>query len=157
MPSMSYSGFFYAHAPKEIKEKQAKKRKQQTQRTLKSKLHSLVTKEGEGKVLLQRWYQDRRKEMTGICENCGEPSSKENPVYWKWSCCHLLPKEHFTSVKLNKYNFLELCISCHVLYDRNFETARKMKVFTVAKERFQLFKNEIADVEQKRINPYLLK
>lgn len=92
------------------------------------------------KAEMDLWFLQQRKLLTGICLNCGQPSEKNNEKYWKWSCCHILPKKKeygFPSVATNMDNCLELCIKCHTLFDRNWMTAAQMPVFNIAIEKFK--------------------
>lgn len=106
---------------------------------------------------LNQWYLDRRKEMIGFCKNCGKRSCKTNDKFWKWSIAHILPKNNFKSISLNKSNWIELCIDCHTLYDRDWETASKMFVWEYIIKKYNLFKDQIAEEEKRRIpNQFLL-
>jgi len=105
---------------------------------------------------LQLWFSDRRKEMIGGCENCGKRSCKDNEKFWKWSIAHVLPKSIFKSVNKSQFNWIELCVDCHNTYDRDWETASKMPVFKLAIEKFNLFKDQIAEEEKRRIPDCLL-
>ena len=67
---------------------------------------------------MQKWFDDRRKEMTGKCCLCGGRTEKFNDITYKRSIHHLFEKRKnmFPSVSTNKFNFLELCFydnSCH--------------------------------------------
>jgi hypothetical protein len=100
---------------------------------------------------LEEWFIERRKEMTGVCLNCNKSSPKHNEKYWKWGLAHLLPKSIFNSIKTNKDNWLELCLDCHQKYDSNWDTAQKMDVFKIAKEKYLLFEDKISHEEIRRI------
>jgi hypothetical protein len=100
---------------------------------------------------MSQWYEDRRKEMTGVCIETGKASSKNSDAFFRWSICHILPKKEFPSVATHPDNWMELNIESHTLYDRNWMTASKMKCIEVAKEKFKKFEPFIAQEERKRI------
>lgn len=100
---------------------------------------------------LSEWFDQRRKEMTGVCCNCGNGSHKHSDVYFRFSIAHVLPKNIFKSIAVHPSNCLELCITCHTFYDRSFADAAKMPCFPLAVEKFKLFENDIAAQEQRRI------
>lgn len=64
---------------------------------------------------LDRWFEDRRREMTGKCSLCPNKSYKNNDERYRWSCHHLLDKRKsmFPSLALHPVNFLEVCHNCH--------------------------------------------
>jgi len=70
---------------------------------------------------LTAWFDERRKEMTGRCKNCGKRSEKNSNQYFKFSICHILPKARFKSVATHPDNWIELCFwgdnSCHTNMD----------------------------------------
>lgn len=68
--------------------------------------------------VLDRWFEERRKEMTGKCCLCGGKSEKHNDETYRRSCHHLLEKRKgmFPSLATHPVNFLEVCFygnSCH--------------------------------------------
>lgn len=122
---------------------------------LKSKVAALGRTE-VNKILIppkKDWFMIKREEMKGVCENCGEPSPKENTKYYKWGICHILPKEHFGSIAwlTDVRIWWEACIPCHTRYDRNWYTAEQMPIFPELVRRFKLFQDRIAEDERKRI------
>lgn len=68
-----------------------------------------------GETALDKWFEDRRKEMTGKCSLCSNKSYKSNDDRYRWSCHHLLDKRKkmFPSLALHPMNFLEVCHDCH--------------------------------------------
>jgi hypothetical protein len=102
------------------------------------------------------WYNYHVLHCDWICENCKSPIIA---VSWeeKISCqSHILPKEHFPSVALNKLNhmllagFLSDC-GCHYKYDFSWEKAEKMPVFELAISRFLSFKKYLSAKEVLRL------
>src|SRR5438270_13547789 len=89
-----------------IPKKSAKKIKQEAEEK-KGNKHPAAAKE--------RWFQERRKEMSGFCKNCGKPSSKNSNEYFRFSIAHILAKRKnmFPSVALHPDNWIELCNDCH--------------------------------------------
>ena len=89
-----------------------------------------ITERGESEIW--DWFLDRRKEMTGICKNCGEETSKNDDKYFHYSICHILEKSNFPSVATNENNFIELCYfgnSCHSNMDHKKLTVQDMNCF----------------------------
>lgn len=117
--------------------------------SLKDDPNNLILKEENDK--LQKWYLDRKKQMCGECQNCGNKNCKHNDKFWKWSIAHVLPKNIFKSINTNDNNWLELCIDCHTAFDRSWEDASKMPVFKFAIIQFNLFKDQISEEEKRRI------
>jgi hypothetical protein len=71
-----------------------------------------------GDSILDRWFEDRRKEMTGKCALCGGKTEKDNDETYRRSIHHLFDKRPtmFPSVATHPDNFLEVCFwgnSCH--------------------------------------------
>ena len=139
MPSMSYNGYFYAHAPQELKDKLelkskykkekklAKQREQNKIRHLENSQDSIAANK---QIELNEWFAARRKQMTGFCKNCGGKSCKDNDKYWKFSIAHILPKSKVKSVATNPLNFIELCFfgnSCHTNFDNGILEMQDMK------------------------------
>lgn len=103
---------------------------------------------------LSNWFNSRRKEMTGVCAECGNGSHKHSDVYFRFSVAHILPKKKaygFPSVATHPLNWVELCMKCHTVFDSNWATASKMKSFAIARERFRQFEDAIAPEERRRI------
>jgi hypothetical protein len=108
---------------------------------------------------LQKWFEDRRKEMTGVCVNCGGKSCKDDDKYWKYSIAHLLPKNHFKSISTNENNWLELCHfgnSCHANYDNKMLDIMDMSCFDTIIQKFVKIYPHIAQEEKRRIPPILI-
>ena len=114
-------------------------------------------KAGKDYAELDRWFKDRRKEMVGVCTECGKTTSKHNDKYYKWSICHIVPKSLIKSVATNEFNWIELCQQHHQEYDNTFDRAAAMMCFGEVKQKFQLFKHLIPPEELRKVNPHLLK
>ncbi len=107
---------------------------------------------------LNKWFYDRRLQMTGNCLNCNRNSSKDSDIYYKYSIAHILPKSEtngFPSVATDPNNWLELCIDCHTRYDSNWENARKMEVWQYAKFKFSLFKHKVTEKHKKALENFV--
>lgn len=94
---------------------------------------------------MDRWFIERRKEMTGYCCECGKKSFKEDDKYYKWSLAHIIKKSIFNSVSTHPNNFLELCWLHHQEFDSSYENAQKMNCWSLAKERFEIMKPSITE------------
>src|ERR1700684_2181963 len=69
---------------------------------------------------LDEWFQERRKEMVGVCScGCAEPSSKKDDLYYRFCICHIYPKAIFKSVATHPLNWIELNFwkGCHTTFD----------------------------------------
>lgn len=73
---------------------------------------------------MDRWFETRRKELTGLCLFCGGKTERDNDDTYRCSVAHLLEKKkgRFPSVKTHPENSLELCFygnSCHTNFDNH--------------------------------------
>lgn len=108
---------------------------------------------------LTRWFEDRRKEMTGRCRHCGNISCKQNDEYYKFSIAHILPKRIFHSVATHPLNWIELCFwenSCHTNFDNNTLDLIDLNCFDLIIERFVAMYPSIDPKERKYIPEALL-
>lgn len=161
-PTLGYGGYSYNCAPQELKDKIGSKQKvaarnKANKNALSRKLHEAQNVVSGAE--LQRWFEDRRKEMTGICANCGGTSCRDNEKYWKFSIAHLLPKAYFPSVKTHEYNWIELCHfnnSCHTNLDNKMLDLIDMNCFSEIVTKFCIIYPSIAPNEKKRIPEVLL-
>lgn len=65
---------------------------------------------------LDRWFEERRKELVGTCQcGCGQPSQKKDDTFYRGSCCHIFPKSIFKSTATHPLNFVERAMfgGCH--------------------------------------------
>ena len=112
----------------------------------------------KGSAELQRWFEERHKEMTGFCKNCGGKTQKGKENY-KNSIAHILPKSHFKSVATNEYNWIELCFygkSCHSNMDNNMLDLTEMSCWNEIVTKFCIMYPSIAKEEKRRIPQILL-
>lgn len=113
---------------------------------------------------LDQWFQDRMKENEPVCMECGFRADwlllPEYEKIWKACQAHILPKKksQFPSVATNPLNHLVLFPSwgghlcgCHGFYDSGWYNATTMKVWPKAVEKFQQFKDSIAQKERYKI------
>jgi hypothetical protein len=114
---------------------------------------------GEDDTMKERWFQARRKEMTGSCMHCGEASCKSKDQYFRHSIAHILPKSLFESVALHPLNWIELCFwgaSCHTNMDNKTLDLIDMNCWDTIVERFIAMYPAIAKEERKYIPDVLL-
>lgn len=167
-PSIGFDGYFYLHAPEDIKERQGVKAKKSYQArlnrarkgVLSRKLHE-AQKEVDAKETPEitpqwQWYLDRRIEMTGFCSECMESTRKAYDKWFSWSVCHIVPKSLVPSVAMHEHNWVELCWLHHQEFDSTFDKAAAMQCFPEIKQKFQLFKHLIPPQELRKVNPHLL-
>jgi hypothetical protein len=115
-----------------------------------------ITKLSNGE--LQRWFEDRHKEMKGVCQNCGSKTEKNKSTY-KCSIAHILPKAYFKSVATNENNFLELCFygkSCHTNLDNYMLDLTELACWDDVITKFCKMYPSIAKEERRRIPKVLL-
>jgi|SRR5580693_4469369 hypothetical protein len=108
---------------------------------------------------LKRWFEDRRKELTGICAHCGGRSCKDSDQYWKFSIAHILPKAIFKSVATYPLNFIELCFfnnSCHTNFDNKTLDIMDLNCFDTVIQRFVAMYPSIDPKERRYIPDVLL-
>lgn len=108
---------------------------------------------------LDRWFKERRKEMTAICAHCGKKTEKNSDSLYKNSIAHLLPKRLFKSIATHPDNWLELCYyenSCHTNYDNHMLDLIDLNCFDEAIRKFVSMYPHIAPKERKYIPDILL-
>jgi hypothetical protein len=150
-----------AKLPKEKKQytipkKSAKKIAQEKEQTEQVQIGNEMVK---GNAELQRWFEGRRKEMKGVCANCGGKSCKDSDKYFKFSIAHLLPKAYFKSVATHPDNWIELCYfgkSCHTNLDNLSLDITDLSCFDSVIEKVVKIYPSIAKEERRRIPKVLL-
>jgi hypothetical protein len=171
-PTLGFDGYFYNHAPQDIKDRQGGKAKVSHQAklnrakksSLSRKLHEVQNEDsnylsGKGGAELQRWFLDRRKGMTGKCSHCGKPSCKHDDKYFKFSICHILQKAYFPSIATHPKNFIELCFwnnSCHSQMDNKMLDLIDMACWDEIITKFVAMYPSIAPNEKRRIPQVLM-
>jgi hypothetical protein len=104
---------------------------------------------------LTRWFEERRKELTGTCKHCGGKSSKHSDKWYKASVAHILPKRIFKSVATHPKNFIELCFwgnSCHTNFDNFTIDILDLNCFDEVIEKFVAMYPDI-DKKERRFIP----
>lgn len=160
-PKLGFDGYCLIHVPQEIKDKvQTKTRKQQKQarQRLQNKVMNLKQVDTEA-MKLELWFKLQMQANDRYCQNCGKSLYHYNDNDWRGSQHHIVDKSPLNgcpSVATNPLNHLVLCKwNCHQIWHQSFESASKMPVFQKAKEKFDLFKQFIAESELRKVNPYL--
>lgn len=119
-----------------------------------------VKNKQSGGAELNRWFEERRAEMTGWCVNCGKRSCKYDDNCFKFSIAHILPKAYFPSIKTHPDNWIELCFwgknSCHTNMDNKILDLIDMNCWDEIVVKFQNMYPYIAPKERKRIPNILL-
>lgn len=163
MPSMGYNGYRFSCAPQEVIDKVGTKRdvarKNRNNRLALGRKLTTVQNVVSG-AEMQRWFENRRKELTGRCANCGNKSCKDSDEFYRFSICHILPKAYFPSVKTHESNWIELCFwgekSCHTNLDNRMLDLINMSCWETIVQRFVAMYPYIAENEKKRIPQVLL-
>ena len=109
-----------------------------------------ATKKGDSGLQPYYNYHIKQLQKKLICENCGQPIK---PYLLHSNIAHILPKSKYKSVSTNIHNYLYLCsgkddnsIDCHYTFDyRGSEIRKNMEVFELAKQRYNLFKDEVVE------------
>jgi hypothetical protein len=111
-----------------------------------------------GGAELQRWFEERHKELKGVCSHCGGRTEKGKSSY-KCPIAHILPKSLFKSVATHERNFIELCFygkSCHSNYDNHMIDLIELNCFNEVIEKFVAMYPSISPQERRRIPQILL-
>lgn len=122
-----------------------------------SKVKSVIIPAGNAE--LDRWFKERRKELTGFCKHCGAKSCKNSDQYYKFSIAHILPKRLFKSVATHPLNFIELCFwspSCHTNFDNYTLDIIDLNCFGEVIDKFVAMYPDIAPNERKYIPDALM-
>jgi hypothetical protein len=117
-----------------------------------------MAKTVSGTAELNRWFEERRAEMTGFCKHCGGKTSKDSEQYYKFCIAHILPKRIFKSVSTNPNNWVELCFfgkSCHTNLDNNMLDIIDLNCFDLVIQRFVAMYPAI-DAKERRYIPDVL-
>lgn len=106
----------------------------------------------------ERWFQERRLEMSGFCKNCQKPSLRNNHDYFRFSIAHILAKRKsmFPSVATHPENWIELCRHCHDDLDNCMLSLTDLACWDEVVVKFQNIYPYIASEEKKRIPNILL-
>jgi hypothetical protein len=147
MPAISCAGYCYAHCPENIKSKYKSKKDLQIKSANARKYASTklrMTKYAED-TELELWFRRIALEIekNPYCWETGAYISKND---YRNATSHIFPKSVFLSVATHPMNYL-------ILSPRNgshdkthrIDTFSKMKVFSIAIERFYLFEKEITE------------
>lgn len=108
---------------------------------------------------LQRWFEDRRKEMTGKCKHCNGKTCKDDNEKFHYSICHIFPKAYFPSVSTHPDNWIELCFwsnNCHGNMDNKTLDLIEMNCFDEIVEKATRIYPHIAKEERRRIPAILM-
>ena len=113
-----------ARVPREKKKKQPIRKVSEKTKARQEAKKKLVSSDGD--TLLQKWHKARRREMTGTCQcGCGEPSQKNDDIWFRSSAAHIFPVHLFESVMYHPLNWVERrfwagyagTTACHGLMD----------------------------------------
>lgn len=109
--------------------------------------------------ILWKWFEERRKELTGKCKHCGGKTCKDDDEKFHFSIAHILPKAYFPSVATHPLNFVELCFwsnACHTQMDNKMLDMTDMNCWDEIVERFIAMYPAIDKKERRRIPETLL-
>lgn len=58
--------------------------------------------------LLDKFYEDARKKLTGICQcGCAHKSQKNDDTFYRHCICHIFPKAKFPTIARHPLNWVE--------------------------------------------------
>jgi len=146
-----------ASLPKQPKARKPIAKKSAKKATQESIAKDVKEKTGGGE--LERWFQARRKEMSGYCSHCGKKTTKHQDKWFRSSIAHILPKRLFKSVATHPLNWVELCFwenNCHGNYDNYAIDVIEMNCYDLIIERFIVIYPDIDPKERKYIPSTLL-
>ena len=141
------------------KEAVAKEKKPISKKSEKRKQEDLEKKQVGTDTSLDKWFEERRKEMSGVCRHCGGVSCKDDDKFYKFSICHILPKAYFPSIATNEYNFIELCFwknNCHGNMDNKILDLIDMNCWDEIVTKFCIMYPMISKEERRRIPEILM-
>jgi len=165
MPEMGGKGWCFTCKPEYKQAIINKNKKRNAARLSATKLRSLAKvddsniEKAKDYDALDRWFREVRKRMTGVCENCGGKSCRDNDKEYKRSIAHILPKAYFKSVATHPDNFLELCFygnSCHTNFDNKMIDLIDLHCFDTVIQKFTKMYPFIAKDELRRVPPILI-
>lgn len=110
--------------PKEAVKKEKKPLKQKSDKKIAEEKEEKKVR-GEDETMKEKWFKNRRREMTGTCQcGCSEPSSKYDDKNFRSSICHIFPQRLFPSIQFHHLNWVErkfwataTTSSCHTNMD----------------------------------------
>jgi hypothetical protein len=99
--------------------------------------------------------------MPQRCQECGDMLMAFNKFAKRSCCCHILPKFKFESIATNELNILYMgadflggC-SDHDFWDRSVSNRKRMNVYILALQRYELLKEFLTDAEIVSADKYL--
>lgn len=167
MPEIGFQGWCSSCRPdlkaEKIKKHQEKQKQKAAVANTQSKLRGMARQENkllpnpakEKFEALERWFNTIRRKLTGKCQcGCGRASSKDDEKYYKFSCCHLFPKNRFESIMYHPNNYVERAFwgGCHTNLDSRMDKWPTMADWENIKEKF----HELAPLltEEERANKF---
>jgi|SRR6516164_9939789 hypothetical protein len=101
---------------------------------------------------LDKWFEERRKEMIGCCQcGCGEPSQKKDDTFYRNCICHIFPKRIFKNIATHPLNWVERSFwnGHHTNMDnRSIELWKNFADFDDIKEKFHILAPLLTDQER---------
>ena len=135
------------------------KLKEEAKRPKTKKIYHLKKNVKQKDLELEEWFNSKRKEMIGICKNCGGKTQKDSKNF-KNSIAHILPKSIFKSVKTHPYNFIELCFygnSCHTNFDNKIIDIDKLNCYDEVLKKIEIMYPILTNLEKGMLPEIVLK
>lgn len=167
VPTLSCKGYFFAHLPEHLKDEVGTRKKvakinHNKRVAISRKLYVDQKKINKEDDNLELWFRYQRQKLTGFCMcGCGLTSSKNSSRYYKYSCCHVLPKSKFESIATHPDNCIELNFwdGHHTTFDNmGYENCKEKNtiLWSIVVEKFKKLYSSIAMEELKFIPNVLL-
>lgn len=104
---------------------------------------------------LEKWFAYQMAVNEKKCQNCGMSLNSLREREWRGSQHHILEKSIFKSVMYHKNNHLVLgYYCCHPVWHQNMESAKKMKVFEIARLKVQALLPLLTSSELRRVKKF---
>lgn len=133
--------------------------RQNHSKSIKSKVKGATNEEKEAKNGLNAFFDSLV--VPERCQECGDRLMAFNKFAKRSCCAHLLPKFKFESIATNELNilfmgadFLGGC-SCHDCWDKSVSNRKKMEVYPLALQRYELLKEFLTNAEIVSADKYL--
>lgn len=147
---MGYSPDKSSHV--EVRESGPKPKKELKRVSEKKKKERAEAAKTGGDKFMEKWFKARRREQVGVCQcGCGQPSSKNDDLYFKFSCAHIFPKAIFESIAVHPLNCVERAFwgGCHTNMDQQgLDKWPAMADWEDIKERFHALAPLLTDEER---------
>lgn len=139
--------------PKETGPKKKKPLRRESEKSAAKRISEKIAMSGDESEH-QIWFNERRPELTGICQcGCGQKSSKHDDKNFRSSICHIFPQRLFKSIELHPENFVERNFwdGCHSNMDnRSMDLWPNFADWDVIKAKFKILEPLLTEKEKSK-------